>query len=290
MADKRNGLSKKIRFEVFKRDSFRCQYCGKPAPDVILVVDHIVPVKGGGCNEITNLITACESCNQGKGARSLNDNTVIEKQRKQMEELNERRQQLEMMMQWRNALQDIEQDKINAVVKYWKNESGYGFTEHGLKSLSKIIKKHGVEQTLNAIDRAVAQYGEYDDDGNMVFGSIEKSFSMMGRIANMLDVEKEKPYMPDLLYLRGILRNRLGINKDPKCQSVDQKIKMGQALKLLESIYRCYHDLLGRDHSCVIEDIKEDILRVETYDDFNDAMLLSADYVENYLMQVQEGS
>jgi 5-methylcytosine-specific restriction endonuclease McrA len=29
----RKALSKKLRFEVFKRDNFTCQYCGRAAPD-----------------------------------------------------------------------------------------------------------------------------------------------------------------------------------------------------------------------------------------------------------------
>ena len=45
---KRKPISKKLRFEVFKRDSFTCQYCGKSAPDVVLHIDHIKPVKEGG--------------------------------------------------------------------------------------------------------------------------------------------------------------------------------------------------------------------------------------------------
>lgn len=40
---KRKGLSPKVRFEVFKRDSFKCQYCGRSAPDVMLRADHIEP-------------------------------------------------------------------------------------------------------------------------------------------------------------------------------------------------------------------------------------------------------
>ena len=56
---KRKNLSKSVRFEVFKRDSFKCQYCGKSAPDVVLEVDHIIPVSKGGDNDISNLITAC---------------------------------------------------------------------------------------------------------------------------------------------------------------------------------------------------------------------------------------
>ena len=45
---KRVGISKKVRFEVFKRDGFRCVYCGEAAPKVVLHVDHINPVSKGG--------------------------------------------------------------------------------------------------------------------------------------------------------------------------------------------------------------------------------------------------
>jgi hypothetical protein len=68
---KRKAVGTKVRFEIFKRDGFKCQYCGSTPPAVILHVDHIVPVKEGGGNEDTNLITSCDSCNLGKGATPL---------------------------------------------------------------------------------------------------------------------------------------------------------------------------------------------------------------------------
>jgi len=60
------ALTKKIRFEVFKRDGFRCQYCGKTPPDVTLEVDHIKPKSRKGSDDINNLTTACFDCNRGK--------------------------------------------------------------------------------------------------------------------------------------------------------------------------------------------------------------------------------
>jgi hypothetical protein len=68
---KRKPISKKLRFDVFKRDGFKCMYCGAHPPSVLLHVDHINPVAAGGKNSIDNLITACEPCNLGKGARLL---------------------------------------------------------------------------------------------------------------------------------------------------------------------------------------------------------------------------
>ena len=67
----RKSLSKKVRFEVFKRDAFTCSYCGKSPPEATLEVDHIVPVSGGGSSEIDNLVTACFACNRGKSDRPL---------------------------------------------------------------------------------------------------------------------------------------------------------------------------------------------------------------------------
>ena len=71
--NKRKSISKRKRFDVFKRDSFTCQYCGAHPPHVILHIDHIIPVVEGGGNEIENLVTACESCNLGKSANLLAD-------------------------------------------------------------------------------------------------------------------------------------------------------------------------------------------------------------------------
>lgn len=72
----RKPLSKRTRFEVFKRDGFRCVYCGAHPPDVLLECDHIVPVAEGGGDEEANLTTACFDCNRGKAAVPL---TVIPK-------------------------------------------------------------------------------------------------------------------------------------------------------------------------------------------------------------------
>lgn len=64
-------ISKSKRFEIFHRDGFICQYCGRRPPDVILELDHIRPVAEGGesCDE--NLATSCDDCNRGKAAKLL---------------------------------------------------------------------------------------------------------------------------------------------------------------------------------------------------------------------------
>lgn len=57
------------RFEVFKRDRFTCQYCGKKGGE--LEVDHVKPLCQGGTDELSNLKTACFECNRGKSGAKL---------------------------------------------------------------------------------------------------------------------------------------------------------------------------------------------------------------------------
>ncbi|MCX6951329.1 MAG: HNH endonuclease [Verrucomicrobia bacterium] len=68
---KRKTLSKRVRFEVFKRDRFQCLYCGATPAQKVLRVDHVVPVVEGGGNEPANLATACFDCNAGKAGVPL---------------------------------------------------------------------------------------------------------------------------------------------------------------------------------------------------------------------------
>lgn len=80
-ARKREAISKRTRFEIFNRDGFTCRYCGGQSDQVKLVIDHIKPVCSGGTNDPTNLITSCESCNQGKAGNQLKNTTQIEAHR-----------------------------------------------------------------------------------------------------------------------------------------------------------------------------------------------------------------
>ena len=113
--NKRKPISKKIRFEVFKRDNFTCQYCGKSAPDVVLEIDHINPVKNGGDNNIMNLITSCFDCNRGKGKRKLTENEEIKIQMEQLKEINKKREQLEMLLKWKKELENFENEQVDKI-------------------------------------------------------------------------------------------------------------------------------------------------------------------------------
>lgn len=62
---------KLTRREVFRRDNYTCQYCGRR--DSQLTVDHILPKHLGGKHIWTNVVAACPGCNHRKGGRRLEE-------------------------------------------------------------------------------------------------------------------------------------------------------------------------------------------------------------------------
>lgn len=55
---------REIRETVLWRDKSRCAYCRCPLTMATLTLDHVVPRSKGGRFEVSNLIAACEACNQ----------------------------------------------------------------------------------------------------------------------------------------------------------------------------------------------------------------------------------
>lgn len=68
--------STRRRFEVLKSFAFTCQYCGQKAPDVELVVEHVVPIAKGGGDTPDNWTCACQQCNSGKAISCIPDGAV----------------------------------------------------------------------------------------------------------------------------------------------------------------------------------------------------------------------
>lgn len=161
----RKTLSKKIRFEVFKRDHFTCQYCGRMSPDVILEVDHINPVSKGGENEILNLITSCRDCNRGKGKTLLSQNDTLKKSQKQLLEMAEKTEQAQMMIDWKNEMLQIREQEVESIENLICSITGYNLTDHGKTIISKLLAQFNYMLVWDAVEIAFYKYfKEYVDD------------------------------------------------------------------------------------------------------------------------------
>lgn len=52
--------------DIKRRYGYRCPACGVPEPDIVLTIDHIIPISLGGTNDPQNLQPLCKSCNSRK--------------------------------------------------------------------------------------------------------------------------------------------------------------------------------------------------------------------------------
>lgn len=172
----RKPISKKLRFEVFKRDNFTCQYCGRMAPDVVLEVDHIKPVSQCGNNGILNLITSCRDCNRGKGKERISENLALKKQQDQITELHEKREQLEMLIKYKEELEQMEWRMAHYLADHIHVLSGIEPSDYGEYELRKLVQQFSFDEVFKAIDISYARYFKNDDK------SWEHAFSKLGGI------------------------------------------------------------------------------------------------------------
>lgn len=156
------AVSRALRFEILRRDQFRCHYCGVTPEQSELHVDHVVPQALGGTNDPSNLVTACAECNGGKAGRTLAEPVVAEVDEKAQryalaveQAIEERRQVL--------ASEKQVQDDFRAIWDTWQPAqplpAGFGRTVHQ-------IMRAGLEweDVIDSIEIAMSKQKLFGED------------------------------------------------------------------------------------------------------------------------------
>lgn len=68
-----NKYVKYSKQNVYERDNYTCQYCGKKYNKSYLTKDHVIPKSAGGLETWSNIVTCCKYCNVIKANKSLNE-------------------------------------------------------------------------------------------------------------------------------------------------------------------------------------------------------------------------
>jgi hypothetical protein len=164
------ALSKKTRFDVFKRDSFTCAYCGQKTPDVILEVDHIVPTSKGGTDIIENLITSCFDCNRGKSNRSLNELP----RSNNFDDLKEKYDQLKEFYNYQKKIATLKESVVDDISSYWTDlwNGETELTPRGKSTIKTFLKDFQAEEIKECMDIAVGRINNCSDAFKYMCGII----------------------------------------------------------------------------------------------------------------------
>lgn len=154
----RKSSGKRLRFEVFKRDHFTCQYCGAQPPDAVLTLDHIEPVSRGGTDDIHNLITACERCNSGKSDKVLGDRAI----RPDADLLYlETQQEIAELTRYQTALDEKRRvlgEIVASLQGVWADASGLDWAP-GETLIRQLLSRYGTDVVEEAITDVAFKVG-----------------------------------------------------------------------------------------------------------------------------------
>lgn len=158
------ALSKRVRFEVFKRDMFTCMYCGRRPPEVVLEVDHVHPKAKGGTDDLDNLVTSYWDCNRGKAAKGLGDAVPAVDELGRLaaiQEASERAALLSQQNRASTAFLEAQANAIETVQVMWREIGGTDawFQEASVK---RFLRSLGVAEIIDAIEATGAWWTRYE--------------------------------------------------------------------------------------------------------------------------------
>lgn len=148
------AIGKRVRFEVFKRDGFRCLYCGATPQESRLVVDHVEPQSGGGSDDSANLATCCQSCNQGKSNVPLRSLKYVPKD---PEEVEEHREQILAYLESQRELEAASDELIGELRTSWEQVYPEGNTIRELSFFRRVCGEFALIDLKRAVAISVSQ-------------------------------------------------------------------------------------------------------------------------------------
>lgn len=191
----RRAISKRLRFEIFKRDDFTCVYCGaRAAGGDGLHVDHLTPVASGGKNEPDNLVTACAACNLGKGAVHLDAVNFAELSSRN---LMSRQARLKTAIQVSRQVTEAQIEIWDCVEHQLRLTFGksHGLSDRQASLVLDAVERYGMEKVVAFLREPPHKYKSADD--------------VLSALPKVLYVQNASQHSKTAYYVRGILRNRL---------------------------------------------------------------------------------
>ncbi len=150
----RQYISKSLRYDIFARDGFTCQYCGRKPPVVILQIDHRIPVSKGGTNDPLNLLSSCEDCNGGKSAKIPGEGSPTADAEALRLRVIQESLEYENYVATQAQREAVLREVVNALRSQWKVATGGQEYVPSDATLSRWVGTFGVDIVDEAIRRS----------------------------------------------------------------------------------------------------------------------------------------
>jgi hypothetical protein len=185
----------------------------------------------------------------------LSDDSAIVKRKKQLDELQERREQLGLMIEWQKGLAALEEETVSMLSQVWQELTpGFMLNDKGKVQIKNLMRKYSVQEIIDAMRYCAERNLVMEAKGLLTHESVNKAFGYIGRTCAFNRQVVEKPYIQNLYYIRGILRNRFRLGQSGEWES----------LRLLKNAYENEHRTL--------DDLNEMALSAQGWDQWRKAI------------------
>lgn len=203
---KRKPLSKRTRFEILKRDNWRCHYCGAGPMQGALHVDHVKPVAEGGTDDAHNLVTACEGCNLGKAFIPLEQRKYVPGKVTAADE--DHAEQIRAWLEVQRGVSEARDEVLDALELDWhKRMSTEPRALRG--SLRKVAHEFAPQHVLHAFDIVADKDIRGGNEQLRYFHGVLRNWRERG--TPDLEPPREKVAPPEHPYQRHIDRARRAV-------------------------------------------------------------------------------
>lgn len=207
--DVTDPVYKRIKFEVFEKDSFKCQVCGAVAPNVNLTLHRLQNnQQAENWLDPAFLTTFCESC-QRKNSSQESANTV-NNGHLSLNALEERLEQLKMLINWRKGMIKIRKRQLASLVEFWQELVPSIFlSEVHKKTLLSCISKYSSEDIKEAMRLAVQEFIVVHQDGSIARDSFQMAFANIPEICYRKTKVRKTREAEELYHIHDILEERI---------------------------------------------------------------------------------
>ena len=175
------SVSTRLRFEILKRDGFRCHYCGATAMSAPLHVDHVLATSRGGTDDPGNLITSCQDCNLGKSNIDLEDVRATGADEQAVERALEHADQVRAYLDAQREVDRARHEVLAYVADIWVKRVSSHWTENAEAHLRAAIRKHHLDHVVEAVEAVARKRINYEASHLKYFHGVLRNLSRNGQ-------------------------------------------------------------------------------------------------------------
>jgi hypothetical protein len=152
--------------------------------------------------------------------------------------IEERRAQLEMVIEWREEIVGLQDEAVDALDRRIVARTGLSMDEEYRQRMRRWVRHYGLAVVFEALEDAFDQMLEWRD-GVVLLASWERAFASIPQVVELRQVARDKPYFREFIYICGLLRRRLPYLNELRClRLMEDGLGAGASIEAMKAFAR----------------------------------------------------